>query len=188
MIYRMAWRRTGPAPRAATQKKGPQPLREAGGLEKKTGGALLSHAPGRSTIAAGALNVRVREGNGCDSPAKATGRKINNWKREDERKGPQRGFRGGAPEGASREKIFMSSPPALPLPRIGGGRCGQAARPIRTGLLRPSRALRTRPVHPVVFRGPSACSRTGRTDLRGGLALRCLQRLSRCGVATRRCP
>ena len=187
MIYRMAWRRTGPAPRAAT-KKAPSLCREAGGLEKKTGGALLSHAPGRSTIAAGALNVRVREGNGCDSPAKATGHKINNWKREDERKGPQRGFRGGAPEGASRMKNLVSSPPALPLSRIGGGRSGQAARPIRTGLLRPSRALRTRPVHPVVFRGPSACSRTGRTDLRGGLALRCLQRLSRCGVATRRCP
>ena len=37
----------------------------SGGLEKKTGGALLSRAPGRSTIAAGALNGRVREGNGC---------------------------------------------------------------------------------------------------------------------------
>ena len=84
-----------PAPRAAT-KKGPQPLREAGGLEKKTGGALLSHAPGRSTIAAGALNVRVREGNGCDSPAKATGHKINNRKREDERKDRRGGPRGRA--------------------------------------------------------------------------------------------
>ena len=69
------WRRTGSAPPVATQKKAPSLCREAGGLEKKTGGALLSHAPGRSTIAAGALNVRVREGNGCDSPAKATGHK-----------------------------------------------------------------------------------------------------------------
>ena len=91
----------GPRP-ARSHKKGPQPLREAGGLEKKTGGALLSHAPGRSTIAAGALNVRVREGNGCDtiaagalnvrvregngcdSPAKATGHKINNRRRKNE--------------------------------------------------------------------------------------------------------
>ena len=177
----------GPRP-ARSHKKGPQPLSRGWGPEKKTGGALLSHAPGRSTIAAGALNVRVREGNGCDSPAKATGQKINNWKREDERKGPQRGFRGGAPEGASRFQAIHVLPPALPRSRQGGGRSGQAARPIRTGLLRPSRALRTRPVDPVVFRGPSACSRTGRTDLRGGLALRCLQRLSRCGVATRRCP
>ena len=66
------------------RKKGPQPRHEAGGLEKKTGGALLSHAPGRSTIAAGALNVRVREGNGCDSPAKATGHKIGNRRRKNE--------------------------------------------------------------------------------------------------------
>ena len=64
----------GPRP-ARSPKKAPSLLNEAGGLEKKTGGALLSHAPGRSTIAAGALNVRVREGNGCDSPAKATGHK-----------------------------------------------------------------------------------------------------------------
>ena len=95
---------------------------------------------------------------------------------------------GARPDGASRNMCSSSSPPAAPLSRHGGGRSGQAARPIRTGLLRPSRALRTRPVYPVVFRGPSACSRTGTDDLRGGLALRCLQRLSRCGVATRRCP
>ncbi len=63
-------------PRRAEKKKAPGLVQdEAGGLERKTGGALLSHAPGRSTIAAGALNVRVREGNGCDSPAKATGQK-----------------------------------------------------------------------------------------------------------------
>ena len=65
----------GLRPARAAIKKAPSLCREAGGLEKKTGGALLSHAPGRSTIAAGALNVRVREGNGCDSPAKATGHK-----------------------------------------------------------------------------------------------------------------
>ena len=46
--------------RGGKKKKTPSLFREAGGLEKKTGGALLSHAPGRSTIAAGALNVRVR--------------------------------------------------------------------------------------------------------------------------------
>ena len=41
----------------------------------EAGGALLSRAPGRSIIAAGALNGRVRDGNGCDSPAKATSQK-----------------------------------------------------------------------------------------------------------------
>ena len=55
------------------EKKGPL-LRVcgAGGLEMEVGGALLSRAPGRSIIAAGALNGRVRDGNGCLSPAKAT--------------------------------------------------------------------------------------------------------------------
>ena len=72
-IYSMETRGLRPA---LKQKKAPGLVQdEAGGLEKKTGGALLSHAPGRSTIAAGALNVRVREGNGCDSPAEATGQK-----------------------------------------------------------------------------------------------------------------
>ena len=136
----------------------------------------------------GPLTSVFGKGTGVTAPPRPPARKSTTGSGRDERKASQRGFRGGAPEGASRFQAIHVPPPALPLPRIGGGRSGQAARPIRTGLLRPSRALRTRPVHPVVFRGPSACSRTGRTDLRGGLALRCLQRLSRCGVATRRCP
>ena len=107
------------------KEKGPQPREEAGGPGRKAGGALLSHAPGRSTIAAGALNVRVREGNGCDSPAKATGHKINNWKREDERKASQRGFRGGAPEGASRVEIFMSCPRPFRFRGSAGGGAGK---------------------------------------------------------------
>ena len=174
--------------RPARKKRPPGFETKPGGLKRKTGGALLSHAPGRSTIAAGALNVRVREGNGCDSPAKATGQKIGNRMRRKEKGRIRRRGAGARPDGASRNESSRSTPPAAPLSRHGGGRSGQAARPIRTGLLRPSRALRTRPVYPVVFRGPSACSRTGTDDLRGGLALRCLQRLSRCGVATRRCP
>ena len=111
MIYRMAWRRTGPAPRAAT-KKAPSLCRETGGLEKKTGGALLSHAPGRSTIAAGALNVRVREGNGCDSPAKATGQKINNWKRKRRKEGTAE----GVPRGRAGGRVAFSGN-SCPRPR-----------------------------------------------------------------------
>ena len=37
---------------------------------------LLSHSQIYSTIAAGALNYRVREGNVCDSSAMDTGKKI----------------------------------------------------------------------------------------------------------------
>ena len=92
-FFCVAWRCYGSA-RSGTEKKPPASL-EAGGPEKKTGGALLSHAPGRSTIAAGALNVRVREGNGCDSPAKATGQKRRHRKRRKNRtKASQKGRRG----------------------------------------------------------------------------------------------
>ena len=82
----------------------------------------------------------------------------------------------------------MPSPPGSNPVGRSGGNGGQAARPIRTGKVRPSLTLRLRPVNPVVFRGPSECLRTGTDYLRGGLALRCFQRLSLRGLATRRCP
>ena len=129
MIYRMAWRRTGPAQRAATQKKAPSLDREAGGLEKKTGGALLSHAPGRSTIAAGALNVRVREGNGCDSPAKATGQKIDNWKRKRRKEGTAEGVpRGRAGGRVACKKYSCPAPgPSAFAARRGAERASRTA-------------------------------------------------------------
>ena len=76
-------------------------------------------------------------------------------------------------------------------PAHGGGpgaRGAQASRPIRSGMLNASRRLRIRPVERVVFPWPSGASRPGTARLRGGLALRCVQRLSLRGVATRRCP
>ncbi len=56
-------------------KKNPCAARAVQGFEREVGGALLSRAPGRSIIAAGALNGRVRDGNGCLSPARATNQK-----------------------------------------------------------------------------------------------------------------
>jgi len=48
--------------------------------------------------------------------------------------------------------------------------------------------LHARPIEVVVCHRPSApLARGGRTCLGGGLALRCFQRLSVPGVATRRC-
>ena len=49
-------------------------------VRKIPGVVLLSHSQIYSTIAAGALNYRVREGNVCDSSAMDTGKKINNKK------------------------------------------------------------------------------------------------------------
>ena len=46
------------------------------GRKKIPGAVLLSHSQMYSTIAAGVLNHRVREGNGCFNSAMSTGKKI----------------------------------------------------------------------------------------------------------------
>ena len=78
---RGAWRPSRPdarpmAARKKRAKKNPRAAQAVRGFEMEVGGALLSRAPGRSIIAAGALNGRVRDGNGCLSPARATNQKI----------------------------------------------------------------------------------------------------------------
>ena len=78
--------------------------------------------------------------------------------------------------------------PGLRSSRIPGADGAQASRPIRSGMVNASRRLRIRPVERVVFPWPSGASRPGTARLRGGLALRCVQRLSLRGVATRQCP
>ena len=72
-------------------------------------------------------------------------------------------------------------------PRGQGGADGvQTSRPIRSGMLNASRRLHIRPVDGWSSRGLQGLA-PGTDNLRGGLALRCLQRLSRRDVATRRC-
>ena len=90
--------------------------------------------------------------------------------------------------GANARACLPSSlPPPRPLKRTcAAGTSGQASRPIRTPRVSVSPRLRLGPVNPVVFRGPSGLA-SGMVRLRGGLALRCFQRLSRRGVATRPC-
>ena len=55
--------------RYAAGKKKPLKVCEAFRGKKISGAVLLSHSQICSTIAAGVLNYRVREGNVCDSPA-----------------------------------------------------------------------------------------------------------------------
>ena len=97
-------------PRPEKRKRPPGFETKPGGPEKKTGGALLSHAPGRSTIAAGALNVRVREGNGCDSPAKATGQKRRHRKRRKKRTKAAEGAQGRARTARRAMKVLVLRP------------------------------------------------------------------------------
>ncbi len=119
--------------------------------EKKVGGALLSRALERSIIAAGALNGRVRDGNGCRLPAGATNQMMGKSRQ------------GARPRTSGEKGPAMSpgKPPARPFPGRGRGG-GQVSRPIRSGRLKASRPLHFRPVDPVVFRGPSGPCGRGR--------------------------
>ena len=77
-------------PRAASNapedghKKALKRVRNISAPKKISGTVLLSHSQLYSTIAAGVLNYRVREGNVCDSSAMDTGK---NNKRKCEKKG-----------------------------------------------------------------------------------------------------
>ena len=63
------------------QKKDPRScVRNASAGKKIPGAVLLSHSQIYSTIAAGALNCRVREGNVCFCSAISTGKKSNSIK------------------------------------------------------------------------------------------------------------
>ena len=165
----MAWR----------SKKSPPRRHGRAGGGGEVGGALLSRAPGRSIIAARALNGRVRDGNGCFSPARAANQRVSAGKHTEEQP---------CPAGRQRLRPPASMLPALApaLADVAAGGSGQASRPIRTPRLSVSPRLRLGPVNPVVSRGPSGLA-SGMVSLRGGLALRCFQRLSRRGVATRPC-
>ena len=57
-------------------KKKPPAVCEATGGKKISGTVLLSHSQMYSTIAAGVLNYRVREGNVCFYSAMSTGKKY----------------------------------------------------------------------------------------------------------------
>ena len=180
---RIAFGSSPPAQRAAKNRappaKKPRATRSHGAVEKEVGSALLSRAPERSIIAAGALNGRVRDGNGCFSPARAANQRVSAGKHTEEQP---------CPAGRQRPRPPASMLPALAPASadVAAGGSGQASRPIRTPRLSVSPRLRLGPVNPVVSRGPSGLA-SGMVSLRGGLALRCFQRLSRRGVATRPC-
>ncbi len=177
--------------------RGAPPALSAGGapLKNRTGGELLSRTLECSIIAAEALHARVRDGNGCfvlamaTSPERVAAQEAVAFSGTVSRMALERPRLRAAPLWARRCFVFRTSPePAVPFgsARIGGSR-GQASRRISTGRLNALPRLHLPPIDPVVFRAPSGSFRSGRTRLRGGLALRCLQRLSFRDIATRRC-
>ncbi len=149
------------------------------GAPGRPGGDLLSRALGRSTIGAAGFHGRVRDGVGCGTRAMAAGP-------------------GGRPRGVARGARRVRQPRRCVLgavvvvvscrrpswaargPGAAAAGAGERYRAIRTGRLRASPRLHPRPIDVVVSHGPRA-----RPGLAVGFPLRCLQRLSRPGLATR---
>ena len=100
-------------PGRARRTKKPRATWSHGAVEKEVGSALLSRAPERSIIAAGALNGRVRDGNGCFSPARAANQRVSAGKHTE-----------GQPCPAGRQR---PRPPALIAPRPAPAYAGVAA-------------------------------------------------------------
>ena len=162
-------------PRAArSNKKAPVRWdrgRNVGNEEKSRQRPTLP--PGRpdSTIGAGGLNGRVRNGNGCGPSAMVTGM---NYQAEDNRK----------------ILTCLDSSAQGVAHAYGFGQCkhhGQASRPISTRQLRALLLLHTGPINLVVFKGSLGRLPCGRHHLEAGFTLRCFQRLSQPNLATQLC-
>ena len=82
----MPWGAWPSAPKGRTKKNDPDSA-NVRIVRKIPGIVLLSHSQLYSTIAAGALNYRVREGNVCDSSAMDTGKTQQKKMREEKEQG-----------------------------------------------------------------------------------------------------
>ena len=127
--------------------------------------------PGRpdSTIGAGGLNGRVRNGNGCGPSAKVTGMNLSS---------------------RTTGRSLLCFALQVSSHDYGFGQCkhhGQASRPISTRQLRALLLLHTGPINLVVFQGSLGRLPCGRRHLEAGFTLRCFQRLSQPNLATQLC-
>ena len=84
--------------------------------------------------------------------------------------------------------IDPGSPRSLGGEMCGGGSGWSSRSAVRTGRLRRSPVVHSRPIDLVVFQEPSHPYWCRKPRLEEGFALRCLQRLSFPDLATRRCP
>ena len=134
----------------------------------RPGGDLLFRVLRRSTIGAGAIYGRVRDGIGYGRPAVATrpanDRRVCEWVL-----------------GIRDDRAHMSILGSCVLMDI-GNESDQAYRTISTSKLRALLRFHIWPINVVVFHGSR-----GRTCFEVGFPLRCLQRLSRPHIATLHC-
>ena len=160
------------------------------------------------------LNGRVRDGNGC-GPASIVAGEPDGGRRSppaassgtwsvgrSRRRVPVRGPRffgvvvvvadqslAGRVSGLTRHFREAHATPTSDPPGGEAGGSGWSSRlAVRTGRLRRSPAVHSRPIDLVVFQEPLVHECTRKPRLGGGFALRCLQRLSGPDLATRRCP
>jgi hypothetical protein len=138
---------------------------------------LPPSCPG-STMGAGALNFRVRNGNGCFHAAIAAGKLCAANAAKSAFDSECKGEATGCFSLCRKAGLAVSS-------RMSAER-DQASRAISTGKLNASPRLHLQPINVVVFHGSLGLS-PGRSYLGRGFALRCFQRLSLPDMATRRC-
>ena len=127
---------------------------------RRPGNDLLFRVLRRSTIGAGAIYGRVRDGIGYGRSAKAT--------RPAKNRGNEAQF----------SRPFRLSKTIIDAMNI-DNESNQAVRTISTGKLRTLLRFHTRPINEVVFLGSQ-----GKSCFEVGFPLRCLQRLSRPHIAT----
>ena len=183
---------SGDAPRVARAQKEKAPTAEPSRLsaaknEKSRQRPTLP--PGRpdSTIGAGGLNGRVRNGNGCDPSAMVTGMKC-------QRTIDRRRVLFKVVGAACTVQASGRSRGAGPVARLKTTtffkhykRYGQASRPISTGKLKALLLLHIGPINLVVCKGSLGRFSCGRRHLEACFTLRCFQRLSQPNLATQLC-
>lgn len=144
----------------------------------------LPHCFRCSTIGAGGLNDRVRDGTGC-FPYRYDHRDIG--RDIDHGPAPHSPARVGVAVwggGGSRSCSGNRTVDANIMQPWG---CVQVARPISTSRLRTLRCFHLWPINPVVWLGALQPRGVGRPHLEEGFPLRCFQRLSRPNVANQPC-
>ena len=154
---------------SSTQRKSPGGLTARRGFGKKPR-QRPTLPPGcpDSTIGAGGLNYRVRNGNGCDPSAMVTGVNLSKKWLDNRRILKQLNAR------PCRHSEHCK-------------RNGQASRPISTRKLKALLLLHTGPINLVVYEGSLGRLPCGRRHLEAGFTLRCFQRLSLPNIATQLC-
>ena len=137
---------------------------------------------GPSTIAAEELNCRVRDGNGCDLFAWATGHGFR-WISKNKIDDTTYRFKSDTCKAKGKHLLHATLLSHLLDHQQSFTSGWWKHRTISMARLKTSRSLHLPPINLLVSEGPMT-----KVNLGTGFTLRCFQRLSMLNVATRRCP